>query len=353
MTPRPYALLAELTHRCPLHCPYCSNPVKHSQRDELSTSEWSDALAQAAAVGVVQVGFSGGEPLLRRDLAEIVASARAAGLYSNLITSGVGLGAERARSLRDAGLDSVQLSFQADDPALADAIAGTRAHAQKLNAAAAIRDAGLPLTANVVLHRHNIDRLAGIIDFIAALGARRVELANTQYYGWAWLNRAQLMPTREQVERAAAIAAAPRDGLEIIYVPPDYYDDRPKPCLHGWGQSHLTIAPGGEVLPCPTAWSIPGLEFENVRARPLAEIWRDGASFNAFRGTAWMPEPCRSCPEHDRDFGGCRCQAALIAGDAAATDPVCGKSPLRAEVDRVLALVNESEPSLAACAPRT
>src|SRR5512133_2604245 len=362
--PRPYALLAEITYRCPLHCPYCSNPVAPPvaaslcdaprrpqggcySNGELTTDEWKRVIREAAALGVLQIGFSGGEPLARRDLGEFVRAAREAKLYTNLITSGVGLDDDRVRALRDAGLDSIQLSFQSDESSLADEIAGARAHERKLDVAAKSRAAGIPLRLNFVIHRRNIDRLPQMIDLTEALGAERVELANVQFYGWAFRNRAALLPTREQVDRARAIATAAKarlaDKIDIFYVLPDYYETRPKPCLNGWGRRYLTVNPNGDVLPCPTASSaIPDLRFENVRSHALDWIWRDSESFNRFRGTEWMPEPCRSCPQREIDFSGCRCQAALLTGNAANTDPVCTLSPNRAGVDDVLRGVNSS-----------
>jgi pyrroloquinoline quinone biosynthesis protein E len=364
--PRPYALLAELTYRCPLHCPYCSNPVAASLREaprrpqgagyskaidrsgrELTTDEWKRVIHEAAVLGILQIGFSGGEPLARSDLAELVCAAREANLYTNLITSGIGLDDDRVGALRDAGLDSVQLSFQSDETGLADEIAGTRANQRKLNVAAKIRAEGIPLSLNFVIHRRNIDRLPQMIELAETLGAERVELANVQFYGWAFLNRAALLPTREQVVRAREIATAAKARLagkiDIFYVLPDYYESRPKPCLNGWGQRYLTVNPIGDVLPCPTASSaIPDLRFENVRARALDWIWRESESFNRFRGTEWMPEPCRSCPQKEIDFGGCRCQAALLTGNAAKTDPVCTLSPNRTVVDAVFRDANSS-----------
>ncbi len=340
--PRPYGLLAELTHRCPLHCPYCSNPIELSARaEEMSAGDWVRVLREAAQLGVVQVGFSGGEPLLYRDLPRLVETARAEGLYSNLITSGVGLGPGRARELRDAGLDAVQISFQADVGELGDDVAGAPVHERKLLAARAVVEAGFPLGVNVVLHRRNIDRLPAIIALVESLGAMRLELANTQFYGWAFRNRAALLPTHEQVLQAEKTAMAEAERLsgrmQIVYVLPDYYERRPKPCLRGWGAHSLTVNPRGDVLPCQAANSIPGLAFDNVKARSLEWIWRDSPAFNRFRGYEWMPDPCKSCPERERDFGGCRCQAALLAGDAAKTDPVCEFSPDRAAVDALLA----------------
>jgi pyrroloquinoline quinone biosynthesis protein E len=339
--PRPYALLAEVTYRCPLHCPYCSNPTQTRRGYELTTDEWGRAIREAAGLGVLQIGFSGGEPLVRHDLAELVHRAREARLYTNLITSGIGLDENRAHELHNAGLDSVQLSFQSDRAELADKIAGAHAHQRKLEAAAIVRAAGISLSLNFVIHRHNIDRLPQIIELTETLGAGRVELANVQFYGWAFLNRAALLPTREQVARAREVATAAKtrlaDKIDVFYVLPDYYETRPKPCLNGWGQRYLTVNPIGEVLPCPTASSaIPDLRLENVRERPLDWIWRESESFNRFRGTEWMPEPCRSCPQKEIDFGGCRCQAALLTGNAANTDPVCTLSPNRAHVDAVL-----------------
>src|SRR5204863_2742119 len=290
-------LLAEISYRCPLHCPYCSNPTQTRNDGELTTDEWTRVIREASALGVLQIGFSGGEPLARRDLPDLVRAAREANLYTNLITSGISLDDDRLRALRKEGLDSVQLSFQSDNTDLADEIAGARAHQRKLVGAVKIRAAGIPLSLNFVIHRRNIDRLAEMIDLAESLQAERVELANVQFYGWAFLNRAALLPTREQVVRAREIATAAKARLsgkmEIFYVLPDYYEARPKPCLNGWGQRYLTVNPIGEVLPCPTASSaIPDMRFESVRVRSLDWIWRESESFNRFRGTEWMPEPC-------------------------------------------------------------
>jgi pyrroloquinoline quinone biosynthesis protein E len=339
---RPFGLLAELTYRCPLHCPYCSNPVDlPPAAEELSTEEWKRVLDEAAALGVLHALFSGGEPLLRSDLADLVAAARAAGLYVNLLTSGLGLTPGRLACLQEAGLDSVQISLQADEETLADAVAGGAAHACKLEAARLVRHRGLPLTLNVVLHRGNIDRLAALIDLAERLDAQRLELANTQYYGWAFRNKHALLPGRAQVEAAAEVAAAARKRLggrmEILFVLPDYFDDRPKPCMNGWGRRFLTVNPVGDVLPCPTAAEIHSLRFDNVRRRPLPWIWNDSEAFNRYRGTAWMPEPCRSCAQREVDFGGCRCQAFLLTGDAGVTDPACSLSPHREALTRVVA----------------
>jgi len=341
MNHRPYALLAELTYRCPLHCPYCSNPTRLPAGGELATEDWRRAIREAAEIGVLQAGFSGGEPLLRTDLADLVAEARGCGMYTNLITSAVGLDESRAAELRDAGLDSAQISFQADEAALADGIAGARTHRRKLEAARIVRERGIALSVNVVLHRANLSRLREIIAFAASLGTTHLELANTQYYGWGFLNRAHLTPTRAQVDEARRIAAEEKQRhagrMDIFYVLPDYYEQRPKPCMQGWGRRYLTVNPVGEVLPCPTASSIPGMRFESVREHSVAWIWNESESFNRFRGTAWMPEPCQSCPQREIDFGGCRCQAALLTGNAAATDPVCSLSPDRKAVDEFLA----------------
>ena len=327
----PFGLLAELTYGCPLHCPYCSNPLDlGAHRDELTTAEWLRVLAEARELGVLQLHLSGGEPLLRRDLVEIVRSARGLGLYTNLITSALGLTPRRAGELRAAGLDHVQISVQADEAALSDRIAGTPSFDRKLAAARLVKQVGWPLTLNVVLHRQNLDRVDRILDLAEELGADRVELANTQYYGWALRNRAGLLPTRAQVERAEAVARAARARLagrmEIVYVLPDHHSPYPKPCMGGWGRRQLTVVPNGDVLPCPTAHDLP-LPRASVREHPLAWIWVESPLFQRFRGTDWMSDPCRSCPRREVDFGGCRCQAFALTGDAARTDPVCHLSP--------------------------
>jgi PqqA peptide cyclase len=329
---RPYALLAELTYRCPLHCPYCSNPVQPVEKGELDTEHWQRVIREAATLGVLQIGFSGGEPLQRNDLDALVKIARETGLYTNLITSGLGLTEGRTEQLAATGLDNIQLSFQAAEGELADHIAGVRnAHDRKLRVAKMVRRSGIALSLNVVLHRFNIDLVEQIIDFAEHLGATRLELANTQYYGWAYRNRSILMPARGQVEAASQVALAARRRLkgvmDILYVLPDYFTGRPKPCMNGWGRRYLTVNPSGFVLPCPTAGGIPGLTFDNVQERSLTWIWNASESFNRFRGTEWMPEPCQSCPMREVDFGGCRCQAALLTGDPAQTDPACEYSP--------------------------
>jgi PqqA peptide cyclase len=334
--PAPLGLLAELTHRCPLACPYCSNPLALEPReDELTTAEWTRVFAEAAALGVLQTHLSGGEPASRRDLVEIAAAAHGAGLYTNLITSGIGLDLARLARLRDVGLDHVQVSVQDVEADSADRIADYRgAHTRKLALAHAVVDAGLALTVNVVLHRANIGRLTELVALAASLGAGRVEIAHAQYYGWALRNRAALMPTRAQVSAAMtaleAARAEYRDRLVIDAVVPDYYARRPKPCMGGWARRSLNVTPSGRVLPCHAAETIPGLEFWSVREHGLARIWNDAPAFQAFRGTDWMREPCRSCDRREIDFGGCRCQALALAGDAAATDPACELSPLHA-----------------------
>jgi PqqA peptide cyclase len=328
---RPLAMLAELTYACPLHCPYCSNPLNLGEyRDELSTAEWRRVLAEGRELGVLQLHLSGGEPLQRRDLPEIIRDASELGLYTNLITSALGFSARRAEQLRAAGLDHVQISVQADEAALSDRIAGTPSFERKLAAARLVKKLDWPLTLNVVLHRQNIDRIGPILDLAVELGADRIELANTQYYGWAWRNRDGLLPGRDQLERAEAVVRAARDRLkdrmEIIYVLPDYYGRLPKPCMGGWGRRALTVVPNGQVLPCPTAHALP-LPRVSVREHSLAWIWEESEVFRRFRGTDWMPEPCRSCDRREVDFGGCRCQAFQLTGDAARTDPVCHLSP--------------------------
>jgi len=328
---RPFGLLAELTHGCPLHCPYCSNPLElEARRDELTTAEWLRVLVEARELGVLQLHLSGGEPLLRRDLVDIVRCASELGLYTNLITSALGLTPRRAGQLRAAGLDHVQISVQADEAALSDRIAGTPSFDRKLAAARLVKELGWPLTLNVVLHRLNLDRVDRILDLAEELGADRVELANTQYYGWALRNRAGLLPSRAQVERAEAVVRAARarlaDVMEIVYVLPDHHSRYPKPCMGGWGRRQLTVVPNGRVLPCPTAHDLP-LPRASVREHPLAWIWEESPLFRRFRGTDWMPDPCRSCPRREVDFGGCRCQAFALTGDAARTDPVCHLSP--------------------------
>ena len=332
--PVPLGLLAELTHRCPLGCPYCSNPVMlEGTKDELDTRTWARVFQEAAALGVLQVHLSGGEPGARRDLTDITAAAREAQLYTNLITSGIGINRRRLAELAAAGLDHVQVSIQDSDPVSADRIADYRgAHEHKLALARAVVESGLALTINIVVHRANVDRLADLVALAAGLGAGRVEVAHAQYYGWALRNRAALMPTRDQVRAATVELAGLRDRyagrMVIDAVVPDYYARRPKACMGGWARRSLNVTPSGRVLPCHAAETILGLVFWSVRDRGLADIWRNSPAFQAFRGTDWMAEPCRSCERREIDFGGCRCQAMAIAGDPAATDPACELSPL-------------------------
>jgi pyrroloquinoline quinone biosynthesis protein E len=333
---RPYTLVAELSYQCPLHCPYCSNPVDiggDRYRAELATDHWTRVFREARALGVLQLALTGGEPMLRRDLDELVAAGREAGLYSTLVTAGTLLTRERAARLKEAGLDHVQVSIQSPDPEENDRLAGNRSFERKIAAARAARELGLPLTINCVLHRRNLDRIEEILRLAEELGAQRLELANTQYYGWAVLNQQQLMPTREQLERGEEAVnrfrarVGPR--ITVLWVLPDYHEDLPKPCMGGWGRSAIVVAPNGEVLPCQAAATIPGLEFPNARDRSLEWIWHEADAFTRFRGTDWMQEPCRSCPlgRQEEDWGGCRCQAMRLTGDAAATDPVCRFSP--------------------------
>jgi PqqA peptide cyclase len=336
MPPRPYTLVAELSYRCPLHCPYCSNPVAirdERYRDELETGHWTRVFREAAALGVLQLALTGGEPMVRRDLDELAAAARAAGLYSTLVTAGVHLTRERAERLKDAGLDHVQVSIQSPDPEENDRIAGARSFEKKIVAARAARELGFPLTINCVLHRQNLDRIEQILALAEELDAQRLELANTQYYGWAVVNQQALLPTREQLERGEEAVKRFRERvgprITVLWVLPDYFEDLPKPCVGGWGRTTIVIAPDGEAMPCHAASTIPGLEFPNVRDHPLGRIWHEADAFNRFRGTDWMQEPCRSCPlgRQEADWGGCRCQALRLAGDAAAADPACRYSP--------------------------
>jgi PqqA peptide cyclase len=341
--PAPLGLLAELTHRCPLGCPYCSNPLALDKRDdELDAATWARVFKEAAALGVLQVHLSGGEPAARRDLVDIVKAARDFGLYSNLITSAVGLTPQTLAALADVGLDHVQISIQDSEVASADYIAGYRGASQRKRALAAeVVKLGLPLTINVVVHRANIARIAAMVELSLMLGASRVEIAHVQYYGWALKNRAALMPTREQVERALAEVEAMRKThhgrIVIDAVVPDYYARYPKPCVGGWGRRSLNVTPAGRVLPCHAAEVIPGLEFWNVRKHSVGEIWRSSPAFMVFRGSEWMQEPCRSCKRRDQDFGGCRCQAFLITGDARAADPVCHLSSQHGLVEQLAA----------------
>lgn len=353
--PQPLWLLAELTYACPLQCPYCSNPLDFARyRSELSTEQWVDVLRQARALGSTQLGFSGGEPLIRRDLEELIAEARGLGYYTNLITSTVGMDAARVRRFKEAGLDHIQVSFQASDAVLNDYLAGTNAFQHKVDMAREVKAQGYPMVLNVVIHRHNIDRMAQILDLAVELEADFVELANTQYYGWSFHNREQLLPTRDQLQRAEALANRYKEAqagrMKILYVVPDYHADRPKPCMNGWGKVFLTIAPDGTALPCQAARMLPDLDFPKVTDHDVAWIWNESPAFNRYRGYDWMKAPCRTCPEREKDFGGCRCQAYQITGDAANADPVCRLSPHRDRVDAVIDAV-EKRPADGAVIP--
>lgn len=334
----PLALLAELSHRCPLRCAYCSNPLElEAASRELTTGQWRDILAQAAEMGVLQVHFSGGEPTVRRDLEDLVRFACDQGLYTNLITSGVLLDEARVAALAEAGLEHVQLGFQDIEAEGAEFISGFKGGLErKLRAAELLRAAGLALTVNAVVTRHNAGRVDRMIELAVQLGARRMEVANVQYYGWGLKNRAALMPSRAQLEAMTAVVEAARQRLKgvlvIDYVVPDYYAKRPKSCMGGWGRQFLNVSPSGKVLPCHASETIPGLVFDRVTDRPLAEIWAEGQAFQAYRGTDWMPGACRGCDRKEIDWGGCRCQALALAGSADAIDPTCEKSPLHAQV---------------------
>ncbi|WP_218242225.1 pyrroloquinoline quinone biosynthesis protein PqqE [Comamonas fluminis] len=340
----PLWLLAELTYRCPLHCIFCYNPTRYAHTgSELGTAEWVDVMRQARAMGAAQIGFSGGEPLLRDDLEELVQEARSLGFYTNLITSGVGLTDARATRLKQAGLDHVQLSFQDSTRELNDFLSHTRTFDLKKKVARTIKQHDWPMVMNCVLHRHNLPHVGKIIEMALELEAEYLELANTQYYGWAWLNRDHLMPTREQLVEAEAVVNRYRAQIgkrcRLLFVVPDYFEERPKACMNGWGSVFLSVAPDGLAMPCHNARDLPGLALPDVRQQPLANIWHRSQAFNTYRGDEWMQAPCRSCDERHKDFGGCRCQAFLLTGDAAATDPVCSKS---AHHDKVVQLVRSA-----------
>jgi PqqA peptide cyclase len=345
----PLWLLAELTYTCPLHCVFCSNPVNFAQQArELSTETWLRVLNEARELGAVQLGFSGGEPLTRKDLETLVGEARRLGYYTNLITSGVGLSEARIGALKAAGLDHIQLSFQDSTRELNDFLSHTRTFDLKRRTAALIRAHGFPMVLNCVIHRLNIDHIERVIDLALEIGAEYLELANAQYYGWAHLNRDHLIPTKAQIDHAEAVVARYRDRigdkLRILFVVPDYFENRPKRCMNGWGNVFLTISPDGTALPCQAAKILPGMEFPSVETSTIRDIWYDSPAFNRFRGDSWMPEPCRSCPEKGIDLGGCRCQAYLLTGRVDATDPVCDKSP---EHERVLqAIASAARPSV-------
>jgi pyrroloquinoline quinone biosynthesis protein E len=345
--PNPLALIAEITHRCPLHCVYCSNPIELAAvSSELSTAEWIDVLQQSGGLGMLHAHFTGGEPLARPDLTELIAGARAAGLYTNLITTGLGLNETRLQALVDAGLDHIQISFQDSREEAANWIAGAKAHAHKIELSRLIRRHKIAFTVNLVIHRQNIDHLEEMIAFIERLAPERMEIAHTQYYGWALQNRAALLPTRAQLDKAVEVVAAADKRLagriRIDSVVPDYYARYPKACMGGWGRRLMLINPAGRVLPCHAAEVIPGLEFENVKNRSLQFIWRESSSFQRFRGEEWMPEPCRSCDRRGEDFGGCRCQALLLANDANATDPACSLAPAHHIVEAALLEANSN-----------
>ncbi|MBM4254790.1 MAG: pyrroloquinoline quinone biosynthesis protein PqqE [Deltaproteobacteria bacterium] len=330
--PRPYTLVAELTYRCPLRCPYCSNPIDlQLKKGELTTEQWCQVFSDAAELGVIQLHLSGGEPTVRKDLPELIRHARKCDLYTNLITGGTLVSEDDLREFRDCGLDHVQLSIQDTDRETAELIAGVRSYDKKLEVARQITKLGLPLTLNVVVHRYNIGHVPELIALGAELGAQRLELANSQYVSWALQNRNTLLPTQAQRDEAAAIAREARERyrgkMEIVFVQVDYLTKEPKPCMGGWARTYMLITPTGEVLPCHAAHTIPNLHFDNVQQQSLKTIWPESPALNAFRGDAWMEEPCRSCPNKAKDFGGCRCQAFLLTGDPAATDPVCHLSP--------------------------
>ena len=351
MVSNPLALIAEVTHRCPLHCVYCSNPMQlAAAKAELSTEEWTSVLRQAGKLGMLHAHFTGGEPLARSDLTELISAARHAGLYTNLITSGIGLNEQRLQALVDAGLDHIQISFQDSREEAANWIAGAKAHAHKIELSRAIREQvgrkKLAFTVNLVVHRQNLDHLEEMIAFIERLNPERVEIAHAQYYGWALANRAALLPTRAQLAKAVAIVAEAEKRfagrIRIDSVVPDYYAKYPKACMGGWGRRLMLINPAGKVLPCHAAEVLPGLSFDNVREKTLERIWQESSSFRRFRGEDWMPEPCRSCDRRSEDFGGCRCQAFLLAGDAEVTDPACSLAPLHSIVESAVREVNSN-----------
>jgi PqqA peptide cyclase len=341
----PLALIAELTHRCPLHCVYCSNPLEmQSRANELSTEIWCRVFREAAEAGVLQADFTGGEPLARLDIVELVRAARSSGLYVNLITSGLPLDEAKLAALVAAGLDHIQLSFQGAREDTANEISGSKSHVQKLRVLDWLRHHRIAVTLNFVIHRRNLNQLEEMLALAESSCATRVEFANVQYYGWAFANRENLLPTRAQLDQSLTFIKREQERLQgkirIEYVVPDYYAKYPKPCMGGWGRKLMLITPSGDALPCHAAQVIPGLAFENVKDRSLREIWQHSAAFQKFRGENWMQEPCKTCDRREQDFGGCRCQALLLSGDAAATDPVCSLAPRRPKVDAILAGVN-------------
>jgi pyrroloquinoline quinone biosynthesis protein E len=345
-TPTPLALVAELTHRCPLHCVYCSNPLELSKRSaELSTEEWSRIFHEAAALGVLQADFTGGEPLARPDIVELVRAARAAGLYVSLISSGLPLDEGKLKQLAEAGLDHFQLSFQGAREETANEISGTRTHLQKQRVLEWLKSFRIGVTLNFVIHRRNIQELEEMLRMVEEYQPGSVEFASVQYYGWALANRENLLPTREQLAHCVETLKQAEERLKgktrVVFVVPDYYARYPKPCVGGWGRKLMLISPDGSAMPCHAANVIPELRFENVKEKSLQEIWEHSASFEKFRGEDWMQEPCKSCERRHQDFGGCRCQALLLAGDAQATDPVCSLAPTRTKVDAILRSINE------------
>lgn len=348
MTSNLLALIAELSHRCPLQCVYCSNPLKMVAKEaELTTAEWLRVFAEAGKLGALHLHLTGGEPLGRVDLKELVAGGRSAGLYINLITSGIGLSERRLEELIAAGLDHIQLSFQDSTENLANRISGVAVHAQKVKLAGMIRKQAIAFTVNLVVHRQNLDHLEQMIAFVEGLAPDRMEIAHAQYYGWALQNRAALLPTREQLEKSLIVITETRERLQgrirVDSVLPDYYARFPKPCMGGWGRSLMLVDPSGKALPCHAAGVIPGLQFDNVREHSLEWIWRESLAFQQFRGETWMPDPCRSCERRSQDFGGCRCQAFLLTGNAATTDPVCSLAPQRELIDAVLLKTNSAD----------
>ena len=341
----PLWLLAEITYRCPLHCVFCYNPLNYAaNKKELSTEQWKDVLRQARKLGAAQLGFSGGEPLVRDDLEELIGEAHQLGYYTNLITSGVGMTEARISTMKELGLDHIQLSFQDSTKEMNDFLSSTKTFDLKSRVAALIKKYDYPMVLNVVLHRYNLDHIGRIIEMAVEMGVEYLELANTQYYAWASVNREQLMPTREQLVRAEATVQEYRaklgNKLKLLFVVPDLFEDKPKACMNGWGSVFFAVAADGSALPCHAAQSIPGLTFPNVTEQSLHDIWHHSDAFNAFRGYEWMKEPCRSCPEKEKDFGGCRCQAFALTGDARNADPVCGKSPQDDVVKQIVLQTN-------------
>ena len=340
----PLWLSLELTYRCPLKCSWCNNPLDFEDygSQELSTAEWKKVLDDARRLGALQLGFTGGEPMLRDDLEELVGHADRIGFYTNLITSGIGLTEERLLALKAAGLKHIQLSVQASRAELTDALVGARAHAGKMEAARLIKKHGFPMVLNVPVFKQNIGEIDAMIAWAAGMGIEYIEFANIQYYNWALMNRDELMPTLAQVREAEAVVNRWREKLgntmTIYFVIPDYYEGRPKACMNGWGAIHLTVAPDGVAMPCQEARVIPGLQFDSVREKPLDWIWHESSLFRKYRGLEWLPEPCSSCSEKEKDFGGCRCQAFLLTGDASNTDPACSRSPHHGVVQQAVAV---------------